>query len=130
MKSPGKTLPTRRTVLQDDVIAALKDAQARDTNRSRSPQQRVKAKRDRKRNRVTYDLPPALEDAVEDIARQEKVSKSGTAALLLAYAVHTVRHNSLTFYGLRTPSRSPLHEHVISEDDVVAVMEGRKKLDE
>lgn len=130
MKPPQRTQPSRRTPIQDDVAAALRDAQAREKDRSRSPQQRIKAKRDRKRNRVTYDLPPALEKAVEDIACQEEVSKSGAAALLIAYAVHAVRHDSLTFYRLRTPSRSPLHEYIVSEDDVVAVLDGRRSLDE
>lgn len=119
----------RRRAINPDIAAALGEAAQKEQDRSRTPQQRKKAKSDRKRNRVTYDLLPELEAMVERIAKTEELSKSGTAALLLAYAVHEYHNQGLTFFGFHTPSRSPLHEFVVTDENVLAVAKGEKSLE-
>lgn len=119
----------RQQVINPDIAAALGQAARKEQDRARTPQQRTKARKDRRRNRVTYDLPEGLEKAVERIAATEEVSKSGAAALLLAHAVWKYGEDSLCFFGLRTLSRSPLHEYVVAADDALAVANGEKYLE-
>ena len=119
----------RQQVINPDIAAALGQAARKEQDRARTPQQRTKARKDRRRNRVTYDLPEGLEKAVERIAAQEEVSKSGAAALLLAHAIFQFNEDDLTFWGLRTISRSPLHEYVVADSDAQSVATGEKHLE-
>lgn len=115
----------RQAVINQDVQAALAHPTKKGASRARTSAQRAKADKDSKRNRVTYDLPEELEAAVERIATDEGVSKSGAAAMLLAHAIHDYQERELGFEGLLVRSRSPLHEYKVDKDAVLGVMVGK-----
>ena len=69
-----------------------------------------KQKRERAHQKVTYDLPPALQDAVTAIAKREDTSASQRVALFLAYAVDAyLRNEPILTTGLaeRTHAGTP-----------------------
>ena len=69
-----------------------------------------KQKRDRARQKATYDLPPALQDAIGAIAKREDTSASQVVALFLAYAADAyLRKEPILTAGLaeRTHAGTP-----------------------
>lgn len=70
-----------------------------------TPAQRRKAQRDKERNRVMLDLPPDLDDLLEMLSQEERVSKSQFASYLLLLGLSAFEKNN-NFNWLKTPTRS------------------------
>lgn len=78
-KQPSSRIPGLRT---DPKISEL--LQGAVENRAALTQ---KQKRDRSRQKATYDLSPALQDAISAVAKREDTSSSQIVSIFLAYAL-------------------------------------------
>lgn len=120
----------RQDAIDPAVADLLGDAAHREEDRRKSKEQRAKARRDAKRNRVTYDVPPVLENVVSELAEREGLSKSATASLLMAQSVQKYINRTLVFTGHKTPTRHPLYEWVVDEETIEEILRGKRSLEE
>ena len=70
----------------------------------------AKQRRDRKRQKVTYDMDPAVQSALQHAAKREDTSSSQLAMLLLAFALHAYANKDealLAALDTKTPARTP-----------------------
>ena len=87
--------------------------------RNMTASQRKKAARDKARNKVTYDLSPELQAAVNAIAERESIPASQAAAVLMIIGLEQVRRGQFDFADLvHRPSRSPRYDFVLELPDV------------
>lgn len=79
--------------------------------RKMTPSQRRKAERDAARNKITLDLPEALTDTLETLARDVyQCPPSHLAAVLLKAGFDAIQEGRLDVFRLRKPSRVPRYE--------------------
>ena len=70
----------------------------------------AKQRRDRKRAKVTYDVAPPIQQAVESVAKKEDTSSSQIAALFLAFALQAYASKDealLTALDAKVRARTP-----------------------
>jgi hypothetical protein len=115
----------RRNAVDPAVAAALSDVSRQQRRRRMSKQQR----QDNARSRTYYDVPPAIKDAILQIADREGLSASGVATILLAYAARQYLAGNISLDGLKRPSRSPRTDWVIEEEQAEAVLQGSRSLE-
>jgi hypothetical protein len=91
-------------------------ASRRQRARNQTPGQRRKAKKDSKRNKVTYDLPEELSDLINGIGKHFSIPVSQVAALLMLQGLSAMAKGQLNLrsFELR-PSRSPRYDWVLEE---------------
>jgi len=118
----------RKDALDPAIAALMEQAERREKQRHRSPQEQKKAKRDAERTRATYDLPTELQTVVGRIASMENMSKSATAALLLAVAAREFLDGSLDFTGAKTVIQHPLYNWVVKTDTILEILKGDRNL--
>lgn len=69
-----------------------------------------KQRRDRARHKATYDLPPAVQAALQQVARREDTSASQIGEFLLAFALDAYRQRNqalMAALSARHPARTP-----------------------
>jgi hypothetical protein len=101
-KQPSSRIPGLRT---DPKITEL--LQGAVENRAALTQ---KQKRDRSRQKATYDLPPTLQDAISAVAKREDTSSSQIVSIFLSYALDAyVRKDAALVAGMaeRTHAATP-----------------------
>ena len=122
----------------EEVDFILQDFDQRDerrhmTQEERGEEQRKKARaeKDAARQRVHYDLPAALRDAVKAVAEEEGITASNVAALLLAEGVARWRERRLVIanLGLKRTSDSPKWDYTVTSETILAVLAGRLPLE-
>ena len=94
--------------------------------REQAEKSRAKREKDAARDRVTYDIPAELKEAIIDIAEREGVPHSGVAGILLAHAVRLYHAGDITFDhdGVKAHSTSPKYEYRIDDDIIRATLRG------
>ena len=120
----------RRDAVEPAVASLLSEAERRERIRRKPKDEQKKARRDAKRNRVTYDVPPDLEAAISEISRIEGLSKSATATLFLAEGVRQYIAGSVNFDGHKVPARHPLYDWLVDSEMVTAILNGQRSLAE
>lgn len=107
----------QRIEVLDPAVAALirgmEELQA-DTNlprKQREKKARERAKIESRREaRATYDLPPALRQAIKQLSEEERVPASQVVTLALARFLFDYQNDNISLYELKTPSRSPRYD--------------------
>jgi hypothetical protein len=113
----------------DDVEKGIEDLAQSKKIREMSEDERKRRKKDMERVRGRYDMPRAVKDGVAEIANQIGVSHSSVAALLLAESLRRLRNDEISLYKIdKDPSESPKYDFSIPDDEVLKVLEGKKKL--
>lgn len=79
--------------------------------------QRRKAQRDKERNRVMLDIPPDLDDVLEMLSQEEKVSKSQFASYLLLLGLSAFEKSN-NFNWVKTPTRSMRFEFNVNLPEI------------
>ncbi len=64
----------------------------------------------RKPNRVTYDLPPRIKEAVRELAEEQRVPASQLVAIALARFLRDVEKGELDLARFKQPSQSPRYD--------------------
>jgi len=118
----------RRDAIDPAVADLLGEAERRERIRRKPKDEQAKARRDADRNRVTYDIPSLLEAAISELAEREGLSKSATAALLLAEGVRQYIADGLDFNGHKTATRHPLYDWVVDPGTVLEILDGKRSL--
>lgn len=108
------------------VLAVLGDGERRGRLRGLRPGDRRRAKRDRARSKVTYDLPPRVAAAIAAIAAEEDCSASSVAAFLLHRGAAAYRAGEISFEGHFRPSRSPRFGWVVEVPEAGGEENGKK----
>lgn len=119
----------RRDAVDPVVADLLGEAERRERIRRKPKDEQKKARRDARRNRVTYDVPPEVEDAISALAEREGLSKSGAATLLLAEGVRKYEAGELDLEGHKSPARHPLYDWLVDPETARALLEGRRALE-
>jgi hypothetical protein len=107
---------SRRTVLDPAVADLLsgmesKQAEARLPRKEREKKARERAKiRARKDARVTYDLPPALKQAIFNLAESLSLPASQLATLALKRFMSDYQAGEIDISKYKKPSRSPRYD--------------------
>lgn len=78
--------------------------------------ERRRAEKDRKRNRAMFDLPPALEATIDELAEWLGTPKSQVAVYLMLAGLERVSREDLR--AARRPSRSMRYEYVLELPDL------------
>jgi hypothetical protein len=120
---------TRRQAVDPTVAALLGEADQRQAAATMAPADRRKWKRDRQRTRATYDLPQALLEAVGQVGQAESMTNSALVAALLAQALHTLQAGRWTLEAVKTFTRSPLFEYLVTDQTVEAILTGKVSLE-
>lgn len=119
----------RKDAIDPAVAGLLDEAERREKDRQRTAEERAKAKRDAERTRATYDLPSQLQEVISQIAELEGLSKSSTAALLLAQGAHKRLTGEIDFTGAKTSTNHPLYNWVVESNTIVEILKGDRTLD-
>jgi ABC-type branched-subunit amino acid transport system substrate-binding protein len=120
---------TRREAVDPTVAALLGQADQRQAVATMTPADRRKWKRDKARTRATYDLPQALLDAVDQIGKAESMTNSAAVAALLAQALCMLQAGRWTLEAVKTFTRSPLFEYLVTDETVEAILAGKVSLE-
>lgn len=116
----------RRKAVGSDAQAAILDMSERQKQRRMTEKQ----KKDAARVRAYYDLPEAVKQGVTKAAERQGLPASSVAAVLLADGLRRLEDGHISLYGLKRPSRSPLYEAVVEDEQVLKVLDGKKALNE
>ncbi|MDO9085023.1 MAG: hypothetical protein Q7U53_02345 [Anaerolineaceae bacterium] len=106
----------RRTILDPavaDLLAGMenKQAEARLPRREREKKAKERAKiRARREQRVTYDLPPQLKQAMFELAESLSLPASQLATLALHRFLKSYSEGQIDLSKYKKPSRSPRYE--------------------
>jgi hypothetical protein len=106
----------RRTILDPavaDLLAGMenKQAEARLPRRVREKKAKERAKiRARRDQRVTYDLPPQLKQAMFELAESLSLPASQLATLALHRFLQSYSEGQIDLLKYKKPSRSPRYE--------------------
>ena len=106
----------RRTILDPavaDLLAGMenKQAEARLPRRVREKKAKERAKiRARREQRVTYDLPPQLKQAMFDLAESLSLPASQLATLALHRFLESYSEGQIDLSKYKKPSRSPRYD--------------------
>lgn len=118
----------RRSAI-DPAVASLVTEGERRQRRRRLPRARqAKARKDAARQRATYDIPKEVARAVAEVAKEEGVSASAVAALLLAEGLRRLEVGEVSLHGLKEPSRSPKYDWQVPTRAVLEVLKGDRTL--
>jgi len=114
----SKTL-NRRNLVDPAVAEIISDMERKQRIAGLPKTRQAKARRDAKRHKVGLDLPPALHEALREIAEQEHISISGLVTFYLYRGVveHRAGHVELSPY--KRVSRCARFEYVIDLDKVI-----------
>jgi len=118
----------RRDAVDPVVADLLGEAERRERIRRKPKAKQKKARRDAERNRVTYDIPPDLEEVISELAEREGLSKSSTAALLLAEGARQYASGDVTFNGNKSPARHPLYDWLVDSETITGILTGKRSL--
>ena len=96
----------------DPAVADLLTSMDRNAQRRALPadQRRKQAAAREKmagRNRITLDLPPAIEQRLTELAEQQQCPISQVAAILISQGLSSLAAGDLVLEDYRTPSKSP-----------------------
>ena len=113
----------------NDVEQGIEDLAQSKKLRGMSEDERKEHKRQIERVRGRYDMPRAIKDGVARIADKEGISHSMAAALLLADNLRRLENEEISLYGIdKTSSESPKYDWTIPDEQIIKVLEGKKKL--
>ena len=121
----------RRSALEgvDPAVASILGDAAKKQRMRRLPKdEQARARREAARERGTYDMPGELKDEIEKLARQEGISASALASLLLAEGVRRLKSGEISLYGTKRASRCPRVDWVVDESTVLDVLSGKIRL--
>lgn len=116
---------TRRNPLDDidpAVASILRETDRKQRIRRLPKDQQEKARRDAARQRIIFEIPALIKDALEEIAQQEGLSPSSVVILLLADGIRRYRARKVSFFGLKKQSRSPRYEWTLNPDAISQVL--------
>lgn len=102
-------------VVDDPVFGRL--AQETQRKRSMTKAQRKQAAVDAQRNKVTYDLPTWLTEAMQQTAEAGEYPCSHLAALLFAYGLKAMREGILDVASYKELARSPRFRYWLKFDE-------------
>lgn len=119
----------RRVSIDPTVAELLGQAEQREAASLLKPAARRKFKRDRNRTRATYDLPQALLDAVGQVGQAESMTNSAVVGALLSQALCMLKASRWTLEGVKTFTRSPLFEYLVTDETVEAILAGKVSLE-
>ena len=107
----------QRRIILDPAVADLlagmenKQAEARLPRREREKKAKERAKiRARREQRVTYDLPPQLKQAMFELAESLSLPASQLATLALHRFLQSYSEGQIDLSKYKKPSRSPRYE--------------------
>jgi len=87
----------------------LEDTIARTQRKlARTPGQKRKAQKDKQRIRFLIDAPPALHELVEQLRKEEGVSKSRMVCFLAILGLHKLLEGEIDLSEYKGPSNTPL----------------------
>ncbi len=121
----------RRDAIDPAVAELLNNAERRQELRRKPRAEQAKIRADAARSRATYDVPKELRSAITFIARQEGISASAAAALLLADGVRRYREGHISLSpecGLKQRSESPKYEYTVPDGAILSVLRGNADL--
>ncbi len=118
----------RRSAIDPAVASLVTEGERRQRRRRLPRAQQVKARRDAARQRTIYDIPGEVAQAVAQVAKEEGISASAVAALLLAEGLRRLEKEEISLHGLKKPSQSPKYDWQVPAGVILEVLEGKRTL--
>jgi hypothetical protein len=106
----------RQPILDPAVADLLSVMEQKQSNQQLSRRERQKKNKEhakitaRREQRVTYDLPPAMRQAIKDLAEHHSVPASQIVTLALARLIQEINAGSVEISDFKQPSRSPRYD--------------------
>lgn len=106
----------RQVVLDPAVLELMsamqeKQAESRLPRRIREKKAKERAKmRARREQRVTYDIPPTLKQAIFDLAESLSLPASQLATIALVRFINDYQNDNIDLVKYKKPSRSPRYD--------------------
>jgi len=119
---------TRRSAIDPAVASLVTEGERRRRRRQLPRSRQAKARRDAARQRAVYDIPEEVIKAIAKVAKEEGISASAVAALLLADGLRRLETRAITLHGLKKPSPSPRYDWRVDRETILDVLEGRRSL--
>jgi hypothetical protein len=119
----------------DPVVANLlngmeqrqQEAQLPRKEREHLVKERIKIKA-RREQRVTYDLPPVLREAVMQLAESLRIPASQLATLALARFLQAYENGEIDLGEFKQPSRSPRYDwNLVFPESLIAKKKNKKR---
>jgi DNA-binding transcriptional LysR family regulator len=129
---PDKKL-ARRQILDPTVADLLSDMESKQAEamlprREREKRARERAKiQARRERRVTYDLPPAVRQIIEELAEHERIPASQVVSLALARFLQDLDQGKVDLSVYKQPSRSPRYDWNLVLPEEIMPVAGKKK---
>jgi len=120
----------RRSAIDGEVDAALADLAQIDRTRHMSQKERDRLQKQLERVDAHYDVPRAVKDAIVQLGDNLGTSASAVARVLLAYGLRQYKEGAIDFYRVnKSPSVSPKYDYQIEDQEILAILAGKRRLD-